>query len=63
MLRSLSPDLAAFELRCLLAALAGMDTGGSGKVSLAALKQAAAALTFAQAYPVSLDSLHAGGLR
>lgn len=60
MLRALSPSATRYEMRCLLAALAGTDEAGTGKVTLPQLRQVVAAFSFAQAYPVRLVScMHA----
>ncbi len=54
MLRALSPGTSPYELHCILAVLAGLDgEAGNGKVTLAKLKQAILAISYAQAYPVS----------
>lgn len=52
LLRSLNPSLDPTHLRCLLAVLAAKDGEAEGKVALPTLKQAVAALAFAQAFPV-----------
>jgi hypothetical protein len=51
-LRALSPGISTYELHCLLAVLAGSG-GEAGKVTMAKLKQAIKAISYAQAFPVS----------
>ncbi|GAB4816271.1 hypothetical protein N2152v2_003317 [Parachlorella kessleri] len=56
-LRNLVPAASSYELQSLLAVLVGMDRLESGKVTLADLKQAITAISFAQAYPTAEEVL------